>query len=159
MAGQYSKATIFAILQQKVAAKGFILPVQKGEGKGIANTTPTLVDMLEALAEALEAQLSKGSLPADLVANSFKIGPTGLQQDVATKATPGQTNVVFDITTDPKFFTWIETLHGILQGSYPEAGYGAPSTFALALKTLLSSKPTSLTGKITEGSSKVKVTT
>lgn len=159
MGKQYDKNTFVAEFQQKVSAKGFVWKVQKGEGKGIANTTPTMLDLMEAIAEALSDILGAGNLPADLVAASFKIGPSGLQQPVATKAPPGATNVKADITTDPKFFTWVETLHSLLQASYPEPGNGAPNVFATALKTLISLKPTEIKAKITDGSSKVKVTT
>lgn len=158
MASQYSKENILNILKEKVSAKGFVLDVEKGDKKGIAKTTPTLLDMLEALAEALEAQLEKGDKDASLVASDFKIGPSGQQMEVATKSQPGEVNVKFDATTDPKFFTWIETLHSLLQNTYPISGYGSPNSFAIALKTLLSNKPTSLTGKIIKGSSKIKVT-
>lgn len=159
MAKQYSKKTISDIFKQKAQAKGFQIRVTKGEGKGIANITPTLVDMIDAFAEGMEDILQSGDKSADLVAKSFKIGPAGQQQPVATKAGPGQTNVVADMTTDPGFFTWMETLHSLLQAPYPEPGNGSPSVFAIALKALISLKPTSIKAKISEGSSKVKVTT
>lgn len=158
MPGQYSKTTIENAIRARVLAKGFNLNVQKGEGKGIANTTPTISDMISVIADSLSTILTQGTQSAKLVAKDFAIGPPGLQQPVATQAIPGQNNVVFDMTTDPAFFTWIETMHSLLQASYPEPGYGAPDVFATALKSLLSLKPSSLNGKITSGSSTIKVT-
>jgi hypothetical protein len=157
MPGQYSKSTIQNAIKARVLAKGFNLNVQKGEGKGISNTTPTISDIIDVVSDSLSTILSQGTFSANLVAKDFAIGPPGLQQPVATKAIPGQNNVVFDMTTDPTFFTWIETLHSLLQASYPEPGYGAPDVFATALKSLLSLKPTSINGKITSGSSTIKV--
>lgn len=159
MAEQYSKDTIFGTFQDKAKPKGFKLDVKKGEGEGIANTTPTLNDLLEAVAEGISDILTKGSNSANLVAKDFKIGPSGQQQPVAVKATPGETNVEADMTTDTKFFTWIETFHSLLQASYPEPGNGSPNVFAIALKSLLSQKPTSIKAKITSGSGSIKVTT
>lgn len=158
MPSQYSKSSIENAIKARVAAKGFNLNVKKGEGKGIASTTPTISDLISVIADSLSTVLTEEEGSAELVAKDFKIGPPGLQQPVATKAPPGETNVVFDMTTDPNFFTWLETLHSLLQSSYPEPGYGAPDVFATALKSLLSLKPSSLKGKITSGSSKVKVT-
>jgi hypothetical protein len=159
MPGQYSKSTIFGTFQAKATAKGFNLAPPKGEGKGISNTTPTMNDLLEAIAEGVSDILTKGTNSASLVARDFKIGPPGLQQPVATKAIPGQNNVKADMTTDPTFFTWIETFHSLLQASYPEPGNGSPNVFATALKSLLSLKPTSINAKITSGSGSIKVTT
>lgn len=159
MAKQYDKSTIFNALKLRVAQKGFSLNVQKGGDNRIAGTTPTLIDMLEGIAEATAELLNSGTLSAEFVANDYKIGPPGLQQPVATVVNPPETNVLFDVTTDPAFFTWMETFHSLLQTPYPEPGYGSPDVFAIALKALIPLKPTELKGKITKGSSKVKVTT
>ena len=158
MAKQYDKETIFNALKLRVAQKGFQLNVQKGGDNRIASSTPTLVDMLKGIAEATAELLNSGNLSAELIANDYKIGPPGLQQPVATVINPPQTNVIFDITTDPTFFTWLETFHSLLQASYPEPGNGSPSVFATALKTLVSIKPTEIKARIDSGSSKVKVT-
>lgn len=155
MSKQYSKKTLLEEFENKVEAKGFELNVKKGDG--IARDTPTLIDFMEAMAEALSEILEDGDKDANLVASSFKIGPAGMQQPAAHKASPGQTNVVADITTDPQFFTWIETFHSLLQGVYPEPGNGSPNVFATALKALVSLKPTEIKAKITEGSDKVKI--
>ncbi len=152
MADQFSKQTILNKLKEKVSAKGFNLEPSKDDmSKGM----PVLLDFLDLLAETISDvfyidQSKSGTIKADKI----KLGPDGLQQPGAFK----ESEIKYNITTDPAFFTWIETFHGILQGVYPEAGYGAPNTFNTALKTLLSQKPSSLTGKITEGSKKVKVT-
>jgi len=153
MAGEYDKATILAKLKEKVQAKGFDL---NPDSSKMSKVSKSILDMLDVIADSMSVILSQEQIrTATLKANSLKIGPSGLQQPIATKTG----TVKFDMTTDPKFFTWMETLHGILQGVYPEPGYGSPSTFAMALKTLLATKPTSLTGKITTGSGSVKVTT
>lgn len=157
MAKQYDKDTIFNLLKLRVASKGFNLKPNKGDG-GLANTTPTTIDLLEGISEGLSDVLTKGTNSADIVAKDFKIGPIGLQQPVATKAFGAETNVVADATTDPQFFAWIETFHSLLSAAYPEPGLGAPNVFATVLKTLVSMKPTKINAKITTGSSKVKVT-
>jgi hypothetical protein len=156
MAGQYSKEVILAKLREKVVAKGFSLQPQ-GDTQLPAGT-PTIDDALQVIAESLAEILEKGTLPAKLQSSSFKIGPQGIQQPVATKAMPGMNNVKFDMTTDPTFFTWAETFHGLLQAVYPEPGNGSPNVFATALKALLALKPTSLNGKIISGSATTKVT-
>jgi hypothetical protein len=158
MAKQYDKDTIFNAMKLRVASKGFKLLIKKGDGEGIHNTTPTTIDLLEGISEALSDILTKGTNSAEIVAKDFKIGPPGIQQDVATVAFGADTNVKADMTTDPKFFTWIETFHSLLGTVYPEPGNGSPNVFATALKTLVSLKPTALNAKITKGSSKVKVT-
>jgi hypothetical protein len=158
MAKQYDKDTILNALKLRVAQKGFKLNVKKGDGEGIHSTTPTTIDLLEGIAEATSDILTKGTNSAEIIANDFSIGSPGIQQDVATVAFGAETNVVFDMTTDPQFFTWIETFHSLLNAVYPEPGSGAPDVFATALKSLVGLKPTALNGKITKGSSKVKVT-
>jgi hypothetical protein len=152
MADRFSKNNILAILREKVQAKGFNLNPDKSKMSKVA---VTIADLLDVLASSLSEILSQEEIRnATIKASSLKLGPSGLQNAIATK----DMAVKFDITTDPQFFTWIETLHGILQAVYPEAGYGAPNTFAMALKTLIGAKPSSLTGKINEGSGSVKVT-
>lgn len=158
MPKQYDKKTFLEEFEKRITQKGFVWKVEKGDKKGIAKTTPTLMDLMEAIAEALSEILSNGDKPAKLVANSFKIGPSGQQLPVATKAPPGVNNVKADMTTDPSFFTWIETFHSLLQGTYPEPGQGSPSTFAIAMKSLISLKPKEIKAKIIEGSSKVSIT-
>ena len=158
MPKQYDKQTVFNTLKTKVTSKGINLQVQKGGDNRIANTTPTAVDLLEGISEAISDVLTAGTNSAEIVAKDFKIGPPGLQQPVATKANPPETNVIADMTTDPKFFTWLETFHSLLQTPYPEPGNGSPSVLATALKTLVSIKPTELKGRIVSGSSKIKIT-
>jgi hypothetical protein len=157
MPNQYSKDLFKATFSKYALQKGFKMPPE-GDTDMPAGT-PTMADLLEAIAEALQEIFEQGALPAKLQAATFKIGPPGPQQPVATKAMPGTTNVKADMTTDPTFFGWIETFHSLLQASYPEPGYGSPDVFATALKTLLAQKPTSINAKITDGSTKVKVTT
>lgn len=158
MPKQYDKGTIFNIIKTKVAAKGIYLPVQKGGDNRIANTTPTTVDLLEGISEAISDILTAGTNSAEIVAKDFKIGPPGLQQPVATVVNPPETNVIADMTTDPAFFTWMETFHSLLQTPYPEPGNGSPNVFAIALKALIPLKPTEIKARINSGSSKVKVT-
>jgi hypothetical protein len=152
MADQYSKSTIFGKFKEKAKAKGFDLSPDRSK---MSKVCPTNQDLLEAIAEAMTDILNNGNLPGTLKASSLKIGPSGLQQPVAYKTA----TVKADIVSDSKFFTWMETLHGLLQAVYPEPGFGSPDTFAMALKTLLGMKPTSITAKITQGSGSVKVTT
>lgn len=153
MADQFSKKTILDKLRQKCTSKGFQLTPGPGD---LPKNFPSLADTLELLAEAIAEVLNiDQNLSATLKAKDLKIGPSGLQQPAAYKTA----EVKFDATTDPKFFTWIETFHSVLQGVYPEPGWGSPDVFATALKSLLASKPTSLTGKISKGSGKIKVTT
>jgi len=148
----YDKNNIFAVLQDKVSAKGFNLDPDKSK---MAKNTPTTKDLLEAIAETLSEILSQDqSKEAVLEGSSFKIGPSGLQNPVSYKGA----TIKADMSTDPAFFTWFETLTGLLQAVYPEPGLGSPSVFATALKVLIGLKPTSLTGKITDGSGSVKVT-
>ena len=153
MADQFSKKTILDKLRQKCRVKGFQLTAGPGD---VPKNFPTLEDTLELLAEAIAEVLNiDQNLSATLKAKDFKIGPAGLQQPAAYKTA----EVKFDATTDPKFFTWIEALHSVLQGVYPEPGYGSPDVFATALKSLLPLKPTNLNGRINKGSGKIKVTT
>jgi len=153
MPDQYDKSSFFNKFKQKAQAKGFELNPDKGK---MSKNVPTLLDLLEAIAEALDEIIIKDQdKPGTIKAKNLKLGPTGLQQPAAYK----EAKIKSDFTTDPKFWTWMESLHSILQGVYPEPGNGSPDVFATAMKILLSQKPSSLTGKITEGSSKVKVTT
>lgn len=153
MADQFDKSTIFAKFKEKAQAKGFNLSPDKSK---MTKNVPVIQDLLEAIAEALAEILYKDeSLPGTLKASSFKIGPSGLQKAVAYK----DASVKADITTDSSFFTWMETLHSLLQAVYPEPGNGSPDVFAMTLKTLVGMKPSSLTAKITAGSGSVKVTT
>jgi len=153
MPDQFDKSTILNKLKAKVQAKGFDLNPDKSK---MAKGVPTILDMLDIIAESMADLIySEQNKNGTFAASEMKIGPTGLQQPQAYK----EATIKCDFTTDPKFFTWMETLHSLLRGVYPESGYGAPNTFAMALKTLLAQKPSSLTGKITKGSSKVKVTT
>lgn len=153
MADQFSKATILNKLKEKVSAKGFNLePAKDDMAKGV----PVLLDFLDLLAETIsDVFYSDQDKAGTIKANKVKLGPAGLQMPSSYK----EASIKYDITTDPKFFAWMETFHSILQGVYPEPGQGAPNVFNTALKVLLSQKPTSLTGKITEGSGTVKVTT
>jgi hypothetical protein len=152
MADQFSKQVILDKLKAKVRAKGFELePDRSKMAKGVV----TILDMLDIIAESLADQLADESKSGTLKAKEIKLGPTGLQQPGAFK----EAEIKFDNTTDPKFFNWMEQLHAIIRGSYPEPGYGSPNKFANALKRLLAQKPSSLTGKITVGSKSVKVTT
>jgi hypothetical protein len=152
MADQFAKATILNKLKAKVQAKGFNLNPDKSD---MAKNVPVLLDILDIIAETVaDVFYTDQDKDGTVKANTFKLGPDGAQQPHAYK----EAKVKFDSVTDPKFFTWMETFHSLLQGVYPEAGYGAPNTFGSTLKTLLSQKPTSLTGKIIEGSKKVKVT-
>jgi len=151
MGDQFSKQTILNKLKAKVQAKGFNLNPEGEMAKG----TTTILDFLDIIAETIaDVFYTDQQETGTIKANSLKIGPGGLQQPHAYK----EAKIKFDTTTDPKFFVWLESFHSILQGIYPEAGYGAPNAFGIAMKTLLSLKPSSLTGKIIEGSSKVKVT-
>jgi hypothetical protein len=153
MPDQFSKSTILTKFKQKAISKGFNLTPDTSEmSKGV----PLLVDLLEIIAETIEEIIvTDQSLPGTIKASSLKIGPTGLQQPVAYK----EATIKSDIVTDPKFWAWMEAFHAVLQGAYPEPGYGSPNVFATALKLLLSQKPSSITGKITKGSGSVKVTT
>jgi len=153
MADQFAKQTVLNKLKAKVQAKGFNLNPDKGD---MAKGVTTILDLLDIIAETVADVFYTDQQKAGTIkASNLKIGPAGLQQPHAYK----EAKVKFDATTDPKFFAWMETFHAILQGIYPEPGWGAPNVFGSAMKTLLSSKPSSLTGKIIEGSSKVKVTT
>lgn len=153
MGDQFDKSTILNKLKAKVSAKGFDLNVDKGD---LAKGTATILDLLDIIAETMaDILFTDQQKDGTIKASDIKIGPDGLQQPHAYK----EATVKYDATTDPKFFTWLESLHAILQGVYPEPGYGSPNVFLTALKTLLAQKPSSLTGKITQGSGKVKVTT
>lgn len=153
MPDQFDKRTIFNKLKSKVQAKGFNLNVNRSD---LPKGTATIEDLLEIIAESLSEALSQDQVKTGTIkAKDLKLGPTGLQLPMAYK----NAKVKYDITTDPKFFAWLEAFHSLLQAVYPEAGYGAPNVFGTALKTLLALKPSSLTGRITEGSGKVKTTT
>jgi len=153
MPDQFDKDTFLNKFKQKATSKGFDLNVNKDD---LAKGTPTILDLLEAIAEALDEIIVKDQQKTGTIkAKSLKIGPAGLQQPAAYK----EAKVKSDFVTDPKFWTWIESFHGILQGVYPEPGNGSPDVFATAMKLLLSQKPSSITGKIIEGSKSVKVTT
>jgi hypothetical protein len=152
MADQFAKQTILNKLKTKAQAKGFNL---KPDTSKMSKNVPLLEDLLDLIAEALaEVLYQDQNLPGTIKANSLKIGPGGLQMPMAYKTG----TIKCDATTDPKFFAWIETFHSILQGAYPEPGNGSPDIFATVMKALLPLKPTSLTGKITNGSGSVKVT-
>jgi hypothetical protein len=149
---QFSKSNIFDKLKNKAKLKGFELAPDKSK---MSKNVPTVQDLMEIVAEAISEILSQDETSsATLKAQSFKIGPTGLQKPVAYK----DATVKADITTDSSFFTWIESFHSLLQVPYPEPGLGAPSVFAIALKTLIAMKPTSITAKITDGSGSVQIT-
>lgn len=153
MSDQFGKSTFTTKFKQKAVAKGFNMSVDKSE---LPPNTPVIQDLLEAIAEALDEIFVKDeTLAGTIKAKSLKLGPTGLQQDVAYKGA----TVKSDASTDPKFWTWMETFHSLLKISYPEPGSGTPNVFAIALKALLAFKPKSLSAKITDGSSSVKVTT
>lgn len=153
MPDQFDKNTILGKFKQKAAAKGFDLNVKKAD---LPKNTPTILDLLTAIAEALDEIIVKDQTKSGTIkAKNLKLGPTGLQQPAAYKTA----KVKSDFVTDPKFWTWMETFHSILQGVYPEPGNGSPDIFATTLKLLLSQKPSSITGKITDGSGSVKVTT
>lgn len=158
MPDQFDENSFTTKFKQKAAAKGFNMSVDRSE---LPPNTPVIQDLLEAIAEALDEIFIKDeSLAGTIKAKSLKLGPTGLQQDVAYKGA----TVKSDASTDPKFWTWMETLHNLIKGPpptyiYPEPGNGAPNVFAIALKALLALKPKNLSAKITDGSSSVKVTT
>jgi hypothetical protein len=153
MADQFQKDTFFNKFKEKASAKGFELFPNRSD---MANGVPLMVDLLEAMSEALDDIFyNDQNLPGSIKASSLKLGPDGLQQPAAYK----EATVKSDATTDPQFWAWMETFHGLLQAVYPEPGFGAPDTFALALKALLAQKPSSITAKITQGSGTVKVTT
>jgi len=153
MPDQFGKDTFLTKFKQKATAKGFDLNPDKSE---MSKNVPVLLDLLEAIAEALDEIIFKDQdKPGTIKAKTLKIGPAGLRQPAAYK----EAKVKSDFVTDPKFWTWMESFHGVLQGVYPEPGNGSPDVFATALKVLLSQKPSSITGKIIEGSKKVKVTT
>lgn len=152
MADQFDKETILAKFREKAQAKGFELHRDKSK---MSNGYPAIEDLLDAVAEALADIFHNEDEPGVLKAQNFKIGPSGIQKPAAYK----DGAVKADIVSDPAFFTWIETFHGLLQGVYPEPGNGAPDVFAMALKSLLAQKPTSITAKIIDGTDKVKVTT
>lgn len=153
MPDQFDKRTILTKLQEKFQAKGFILEPDRSK---LPAGTPTMGDMLDAMAEALAEiistdELSKGTIKA----SEIKLGPSGLQQPAAFKTS----DIKSDITSDPKFWAWMEIFKGLLQASYPEPGMGAPNVFATALKALLAAWPSEMKGKVVSGSATVKVTT
>jgi len=149
---QFSKRVILDKLKAKVQAKGFELDPDKSK---MAKDVVTILDMLNIIAESIADLMVEQDKTGTITAKDIKLGPSGLQQPGAYK----EAKIKFDTTTDPKFFGWLEAFHAVLRGVYPEPGYGSPNKFNIALKTLLARKPSSVTGKITEGSKKVKVTT
>ena len=153
MADQFAKKTFFDKFKNKARTKGFNLNIDKSK---VPQNFPSTLDLLEIVAETLEEVLHKDqSLSGTIKAKDLKIGPSGMQQPVAYKTA----KVKADATTDPKFFTWMETFHSLIQVPYPEPGFGAPNVFATALRALSAQKPTSITAKIIDGSKKVKITT
>jgi len=150
---QFDKSSFLNKFKQKARAKGFELNPDKDK---MAKNCPTILDLLDAIAEALdEIIVQDQDKPGTIRTKNLKLGPSGLQQPAAFK----EAKVKSDYTTDPKFWTWMESFHAILRGVYPEPGNGSPDVFASAMKSLLAQKPSSITGKIIEGSSKVKITT
>ena len=153
MPDQFSKGTILTKLQEKVSAKGFILEPDRSK---LPDGTPTMGDLLEAIAEAFAELISTDeAVKGTIKASEIKLGPSGLQQPAAFKTS----DIKSDITSDPKFWAWMQTFKGMLQASYPEPGLGAPNVFATALKALLATWPSEMKGKVTSGSGTVKVTT
>jgi hypothetical protein len=153
MPDQFDKDSFLNKFKQKAQAKGFELKPDKSK---MAKDVPTLLDLLDAIAEALDEIIVKDQdKPGTIKAKSLKIGPSGQQQPAAYK----EAKVKSDATTDRKFWSWMEAFHAKLRGVYPEPGKGAPNVFANSMKSLLAKKPKSITGKIIEGSKKVKVTT
>jgi hypothetical protein len=155
MANLYDKDTIFTKLKEKVSGKGFVLDPDKGK---MSKETRYMQDLLEGIAEAISEILTgTGDKVAVLNGSEFKIGPSGMQNPAAYK----DGTVKSDTTTDPAFFAFIEALYAVLQTPViPEVGNGAPSSFHTAMKAaLLAVKPSSITSKIIDGSSKVKITT
>lgn len=151
MADQFDARTILDKFQQKMSAAGFELNPNRNE---MARDVVTIDDALEILAESLADLFSVDEdLTATIKAANVKIGPTGAQKPAAYK----DGLVKADATTDPQFFAWMEALHTVIQGTYPEPGKGSPNVFATALKSILSLKPTSITAKIIDGSSSVKI--
>lgn len=152
MADQFDANTIKEKLREKVAAIGFELNPDRSE---MSRDVVTIDDMLDILGEALgDILYNDEDLTATIRASNIKLGPAGEQRNAGYK----DALVKFDATTDPQFFTWVEALHTIIQGSYTEPGNGSPDVFAIAMKALLSNKPSSITGKIIQFSSTVKVT-
>jgi hypothetical protein len=150
---QFSKETFLSKFKQKATAKGFNLNPDKSE---MSKNVPVMLDLLDAIAEGLDEIFFKDQDKSGTIkAKTLKIGPAGLQQPAAYK----EAKVKSDFVTDPKFWTWMGSFHSVLQGIYPEPGNGAPDVFATAMKVLLSQKPSSITGKIIEGSKKIKITT
>jgi hypothetical protein len=153
MPDNFDKSSFLNRFKQKARAKGFELEPDRSK---MAKNIPTLLDLLDAIAEALDELIMKDEdKPGTVKAKNLKIGPSGLQQPAAYK----EAAVRSDFATDPRFWTWMESLHAIIRGVYPEPGNGSPDVFATAMKVLLAQKPSSITGKIIEGSETVKITT
>lgn len=154
MADKFSKSFIKSKLKAKATAAGFnIAP----DSSSLPPGTPTMETLLGIIAETIEEVLkSDESLSATLTGSSVKIGPTGIQKDASYNGC----KITIDKTTDPQFFAWLEAFTAILKvPMIPEAGMGGPSSFHAAMKALIGLKPTKVTGKISQGSTKVKVTT
>lgn len=150
--GGFSKEAILAVFAKKATAIGFNMNPDKSK---MAQGVMTTADLMDIVSTSISELLSQEELrTATIRTTGIKIGPTGIQKPITNK----DAQVKFDITTDPNFFAWLETFHGLLQAVYPEPGYGSPNVFATALKSLIAQKPTSLTGKIVEGTDKVKIT-
>lgn len=150
MAQSFDTDNINSLLTNHVSGDAFnVAPDRSKMSQGV----PTIVELVSLVSEALSELLEQGTLPATIVTQGLQIGPQSLQKPMSYK----DATVIFDATTDPKFWTWIETFHNFLDLIYPEPGYGAPNQFATAWKALISQKPTSLTGKIVVGTQNVKI--
>jgi hypothetical protein len=155
MPDQFDKRTILAKLQEKVAAKGFILEPDRSK---LPDGTPTMGDLLDAIAEGIAEIISQDeNVKGTIKASELKLGPTGLQQPVAHKTS----DIKSDIVNNPQFWAWMEAFKAVIQvPTFPEPGMGAPSVFHAALKAaLIATWPSEIKGKIVSGSSTVKVTT
>jgi hypothetical protein len=155
MPDQFDKRTILAKLEEKVAAKGFILEPDRDQ---MPDGTPTMGDLLDAIAEGIAEIISTDEdIKGTIKASELRIGPSGTQKDVAFK----DSDTKADIITDSTFFAWLEAFKSVLQsGTIPEAGLGAPSAFHTAMKAaLLPTWPSEIKGKIILGSKVIKVST
>jgi len=151
MGQSFGNNNINSTLTDKVYADAFNVSPERDK---MSKNVPTLVELVSVISEALSDLIGAGNLTATIGTTGINIGPIGLQKPMSYK----DATVTFDATTDPTFWSWMESFHALLQGVYPEPGDGSPNVFATALKALISQKPTSLTGKITTGSQNVKVT-
>lgn len=155
MPDQFDKRTILAKLQEKVSAKGFVLEPDRSK---LPEGTPTMGDMLDAIAEALAELISTDeNVKGTIKASEIKLGPSGVQKPVAFKDADIKSNIV----NEAKFWAWMEAFKSVLQvPTIPEGGNGSPSSFHAALKgALMSTWPSEIKGKIVSGSGTVKVTT